>query len=150
MVAAMTEALQLQPSDRVLEIGTGSGYQTAILSPLASAIFSVERIQELSDAAYDSLSELSCENVRLRVGDGTVGWPEEAPFDAILVTAGAPGVPESLLTQMAEGSRLVIPVGDRSVQELFRVTRKKEGHKTEKLLDCRFVPLICEEGWKDS
>jgi protein-L-isoaspartate(D-aspartate) O-methyltransferase len=148
MVAVMTEALQLQPTDRVLEIGTGSGYQTAILSPLASAIFSVERIKEMSDSAYGALSELSCDNVRLRVGDGTVGWPEEAPFHAILVTAGAPGVPESLLTQLAVGGRLVIPVGDRSIQELFRVTRTKEGHETEKLLSCRFVPLIGEEGWE--
>ena len=94
------------------------------------------------------LSELACENVRLRVGDGTVGWPEEAPFDAILVTAGAPGVPESLLAQLAVGGRLVAPVGDRSVQELVLVTRTKEGHDTEKLLSCRFVPLIGEEGWE--
>ena len=148
MVAVMTEALQLRTSDRVLEIGTGSGYQTAILSPLALAVYSVERIPELSEGAHAALSELALGNVNLRVGDGTVGWPEEAPFDAILVTAGAPRVPESLLAQLAEGGRLVIPVGDRLVQELVRVTRTKEGHETERLLTCRFVPLVGEEGWE--
>jgi protein-L-isoaspartate(D-aspartate) O-methyltransferase len=148
MVAVMTEALRLRTSDRVLEIGTGSGYQTAILSPLASTVFSIERIQALSQAARVALSELACENVSLRVGDGTLGWPEEAPFDAILVTAGAPRTPEPLLAQLAEGGRLVIPVGDRLVQELVRVTRTEEGHETESLLSCRFVPLVGEEGWE--
>jgi protein-L-isoaspartate(D-aspartate) O-methyltransferase len=148
MVAVMTEALKLRPSDRVLEIGTGSGYQTAVLSPLASAVFSVERIQGLSEAARVALSELACENVSLRVGDGTLGWPEEAPFDAILVTAGAPKIPGPLLEQLTEGGRLVVPVGDRSIQELVRATRTREGHEAEKLLSCRFVPLVGEEGWE--
>jgi len=149
MVAVMTEALKLRPSDRVLEIGTGSGYQTAVLSPLASEVFSLERIPELSSRAKEVLWELACENVRLRVGDGSVGWPEEAPFDAILVTAGAPHVPESLKAQLAEdGGRLVVPVGDRFIQELVRVTRNGEGFESEDLLSCRFVPLMGEEGWE--
>jgi protein-L-isoaspartate(D-aspartate) O-methyltransferase len=145
----MTEALKLRPSDRVLEIGTGSGYQTAVLSPLASEVFSLERIPELSSRAKEVLWELACENVRLRVGDGSVGWPEEAPFDAILVTAGAPHVPESLKAQLAEdGGRLVVPVGDRFIQELVRVTRNGDSFESEDLLSCRFVPLMGEEGWE--
>ncbi|NNM06338.1 MAG: protein-L-isoaspartate(D-aspartate) O-methyltransferase [Gemmatimonadetes bacterium] len=149
MVAIMSEALQLGPSDRVLEIGTGSGYQTAILSPLAAQVFSVERIPQLAGKAEDVLAGLDCRNVRIKVGDGTLGWPEEAPFDAILVTAGAPGVPESLKAQLSEdGGRLVIPVGDRMVQELVRVTRNGNQFETENLLACRFVPLLGEEGWE--
>ena len=150
MVAIMTEALGLEPSDRVLEIGTGSGYQTAILSPLASAVFSVERIPELSGRAEEVLGELGCDNVRLRVGDGSVGWPEEGPFDAIVVTAGAPQVPESLKTQLAEnGGRLVVPVGDRFIQRLVRVTRVRDEFASENLLSCRFVPLMGAEGWEN-
>ena len=149
MVAIMTEALKLRPSDRVLEIGTGSGYQTAVLSPLASEVFTLERIPELSNRAKEVLRELACENVRLRVGDGSVGWPEEAPFDAILVTAGAPHVPESLKAQLAEdGGRLVVPVGDRFIQELVRVTRNGDEFESEDLLSCRFVPLMGKEGWE--
>ncbi len=151
MVAVMTEALKLRPSDRVLEIGTGSGYQTAVLSRLASLVFSLERIPELSSGAEEVLGELACENVRLRVGDGSLGWPEEAPFDAILVTAGAPRVPESLKAQLgADGGRLVIPVGDRCIQELVRVTRTGNEFVSEELLTCRFVPLLGEEGWESS
>jgi protein-L-isoaspartate(D-aspartate) O-methyltransferase len=149
MVAVMTEALDLQPTDRVLEVGTGSGYQTAVLARLASEVFSVERLPQLSSGAEGVLRELGCENVRLKVGDGTLGWPEEAPFDAILVTAGAPRVPESLKTQLAEdGGRLVIPVGDRFIQELVRVTRNGEDFALKHLLSCRFVPLLGSEGWE--
>lgn len=148
MVAVMTEALRLRPSDRVLEIGTGSGYQTAVLSRLASQVFSVERIPELSSRAEGVLGELACENIRLRVGDGSLGWPEDAPFDAILVTAGAPSVPQSLKAQLVEdGGRLVVPVGDWSIQELVRVTRQGDDFESENLLSCRFVPLMGEEGW---
>jgi len=148
MVAVMTEALALRPSDRVLEIGTGSGYQTAVLSPLASEVFSVERIPALAEQAEGVLGELGYENVRIRVGDGTVGWPERAPFDAILVTAGAPDIPESLKDQLAEdGGRLVVPVGDRFIQKLMRVTREGDEFESEKLLSCRFVPLVGVEGW---
>jgi protein-L-isoaspartate(D-aspartate) O-methyltransferase len=149
MVAVMTEALMLRPSDRVLEIGTGSGYQTSVLTRLASEVFSVERIGELSSRAHQVLQEQECENVRLRIGDGSVGWPEEAPFDAILVTAGAPHVPESLKAQLAaDGGRLVVPVGDRFIQELVRVTRNGDDFGSENLLTCRFVPLMGEEGWE--
>jgi protein-L-isoaspartate(D-aspartate) O-methyltransferase len=150
MVAVMTEALLLQPSERVLEIGTGSGYQTAILSPLAARIFSIERITELAGGAEEVLAELGCENVTIRTGDGTVGWPEEAPFDAILVTAGAPQAPEALKAQLREdGGRLVVPVGDRYIQELLRVTRDGDHFEVEELLACRFVPLVGEEGWEN-
>ena len=149
MVAVMTEALLLEPSDRVLEIGTGSGYQTAILCPLAARVYSVERIPELSHAAAETLHALGYENVEIRVGDGTLGWPEEAPFDAILVTAGAPRIPDSLKAQLSEdGGRLVAPVGDRYIQELTRVVRTGNDFTSEGLLSCRFVPLVGEEGWE--
>ncbi len=151
MVAIMTEALRLRPSDRVLEIGTGSGYQTAVLSPLAAAVFSVERLPDLAREAEEVLADLGRQNVRVKVGDGTLGWPEEAPFDAILVTAGAPEVPEALRAQLSEdGGRLVIPVGDRMVQELVRVTRTGDECETEEILACRFVPLLGKEGWESS
>jgi len=149
MVAIMTEALLLDPQDRVLEIGTGSGYQTAILCPLAARVYSVERIPELSRAAAHTLQALGCENVDLRVGDGTLGWPEEAPFDAILITAGAPRIPESLKAQLSEeGGRIVAPVGDRYIQELTRMVRTGNDFASERLLSCRFVPLVGEEGWE--
>ncbi len=149
MVAAMTEALLLQAGDRVLEIGTGSGYQTAILARLAGEVFSVERIQPLSSRAGEALVARGCGNVHLRVGDGTLGWPQEGPFDAILVTAGAPRVPESLKDQLtAQGGRLVVPVGDRHLQSLVRVTRNGSLFTSETLLACRFVPLVGAEGWE--
>ncbi len=150
MVAIMTEALRLEPEDRVLEIGTGSGYQTAILSHLAAQIFSIERIPELATGAGEVLGDLGCENVCIRVGDGSVGWPEEAPFDAILVTAGAPKAPEALKAQLKEdGGCLVVPVGDRYIQELLRITREGDAYEVEELLACRFVPLVGLEGWED-
>jgi protein-L-isoaspartate(D-aspartate) O-methyltransferase len=149
MVAIMTEALLLEPEDRVLEIGTGSGYQTAVLSPLAEKVYSVERIPELARAAEKTLQALGCGNVELKVGDGTRGWPEEGPYDAILVTAGAPRIPESLKAQMSkEGGRLVAPVGDRYIQQLTRVTRTGDDFAAQQLLSCRFVPLVGEEGWE--
>lgn len=148
MVAVMTEALQLQPEDRVLEIGTGSGYQTAVLCRLAAEVFTVERIPALAAEAREILLELGCANTRFLVGDGTLGWSQEAPFDAILVTAGAPVVPASLKSQLAEGGRLVVPVGDRFVQELVRITRRGDAFESEDLLACRFVPLLGAEGWE--
>jgi len=151
MVAVMTEALLLEPSDRVLEVGTGSGYQTAVLARIAQEVFTVERIQALADGARDNLEALDIHHVHFRIGDGTLGWPEEAPFQAILVTAGAPRVPPSLASQLdPEGGRLVIPVGDRFTQELTRVTRRGEDYDSEPLLSCRFVPLLGAEGWESS
>jgi protein-L-isoaspartate(D-aspartate) O-methyltransferase len=149
MVAVMTEALDLQPSHRVLEIGTGSGYQTAVLAGMAAEVFSVERIPELAFKAEETLRGFGGGPVRVKVADGSLGWPEEAPYDAILVTAGAPGVPEPLKAQLAEnGGRLVVPVGDRFLQELVRVTRNGGEFESEKLLACRFVPLLGEAGWE--
>jgi protein-L-isoaspartate(D-aspartate) O-methyltransferase len=148
MVAIMTEALALEPSHRVLEIGTGSGYQTAVLAELAGQVYSLERIQALASRAEMTLRELAYPNIHIQVGDGSLGWPEEAPFDSILVTAGAPHVPESLKAQLREdGGRLVIPVGDRWVQDLVRVVRRGNEFGSENLLACRFVPLLGEEGW---
>jgi protein-L-isoaspartate(D-aspartate) O-methyltransferase len=150
MVAVMTEALQLRPEDRVLEIGTGSGYQTAVLCQLAAAVFTVERIPSLAQTAQEILLKLGCTNTRFLVGDGTLGWPDEAPFDAILVTAGAPGAPTPLKSQLAEeGGRLVVPVGDRFVQELVRITRRGDSFDWQDLLSCRFVPLLGAEGWEE-
>jgi len=148
IVALSTEALALSPTDRVLEIGTGSGYQTAILAELAGEVYTVERLPELSEAARKRLSALGYTNVHFRVGDGTKGWPEKAPFDAILVTAAAPKPPKSLLDQLAEGGRMVIPTGGRTSQDLW-LLRKRDG-RLERiyLCPCTFVPLVGEEGWR--
>jgi protein-L-isoaspartate(D-aspartate) O-methyltransferase len=148
MVAAMTEALALQPQDRVLEIGTGSGYQTAIIAGLAAHVYTIERLASLTELAQYTLQDLEIENVDFRVGDGSLGWPEEAPFDGIMVTAGAPAPPESLKEQLSpEGGRLVIPVGDREIQTLYRYTRIGGEITAESYMGCRFVPLLGEEGW---
>ena len=148
MVAAMTEALELSPGRRVLEIGTGSGYQTAILARLAEEVFTVERLPGMAAAARALLRDSGYDNVRVRVGDGTLGWPEEAPFDAILVTAAAPAAPPSLLEQLSpDGGRMVIPVGSREAQNLVRVRRTRAGTTTEALMSCVFVPLLGTEGW---
>ena len=147
MVALMTEALKLKKTDRVLEIGTGSGYQTAVLSMLAEKVYSIERISALAERAGKVLDSLSCSNVILRVNDGTRGWPDEAPFDAIIVTAGSPEVPKTLVEQLSPGGRLVIPVGDESIQELLRITATESGIVREALGACRFVKLIGEHGW---
>jgi protein-L-isoaspartate(D-aspartate) O-methyltransferase len=142
MVGLMTQALELRGDERVLEVGTGSGYQTAILAELAARVVSIERHAELSRRAAAVLAELGFENVRLVVGDGSAGWPEEAPYDRILVTAAASQVPEGLFEQLREGGLLVIPVGDREGQTL-EVVRKLDGrpHATA-LSGCRFVPLV--------
>jgi len=147
MVALMSDALGLTGQEKVLEIGTGCGYQTAILARLADWVFSVERLPGLSRRAQSNLEQAGIFNVNLMVGDGTKGWPQEAPFDAIMVTAGAPGAPEPLKMQLAPGGRLVIPVGDRRVQTLMRITRKGDGFVEEDLGGCRFVDLIGEHGW---
>ena len=147
MVALMTEALQLE-KEKVLEIGAGSGYQTAILAELAEKVFSIERIRSLAIKARQLLYELGYFNVEIKIFDGTHGWMEEAPFDAIIVTAGAPDIPQPLLDQLAIDGRLVIPVGDAYAQDLMRVTKTKEGIKKEELGGCRFVKLIGKYGWE--
>ena len=150
IVALMTEALALKGNEKVLEIGTGCGYQSAVLSKLADRVFSIERIASLAGRARELLDSLGCFNVLIRVGDGTYGWREESPFDAIIVTAGAPDVPKQFLEQLAVGGRLVIPVGSQYSQTLLRLTRLSEDAediKKEDLGGCRFVNLIGEHGW---
>jgi protein-L-isoaspartate(D-aspartate) O-methyltransferase len=149
MVALMTEALELQGPERVLEIGTGSGYQTAILAELAEKIYSIERIRPLSARAQRILDDLGYFNVVLKVGDGSLGLKEEAPFDAIMVTAGSPDIPQPLVDQLAMGGRLVVPVGDRYTQALIKILRVKEGVTKTDLGGCRFVNLLGTHGWKD-
>lgn len=151
IVALMTAALQLKNNDRVLEIGTGSGYQTAVLAQLVSRIFSIERLPLLARRARKILDSIGCAHVQIRVGDGTLGWPEEAPFDAIIVTAGAPKVVEVYYSQLAPGGRLVIPVGGAEGQQLRRITRiNAEEYREEDLVDCRFVPLIGSGAWPEA
>ena len=149
MVAVMTQALGVEPGAKVLEIGTGSGYQTAVLAALDAQVFSVERVPVLADRARRTLEELGAKNVTIRAGDGLLGWPEQAPFARILVTAGAPSVPRPLLEQLApDGGRLVAPVGPRDMQELVVVERRGTEWTTETLLECRFVPLVGSEAWE--
>jgi protein-L-isoaspartate(D-aspartate) O-methyltransferase len=148
IVAIMTELLAPEPHHRVLEIGTGSGYQTAILSRLADRVFSIERHPGLAGAAARVIDQLGITNVDIRVGDGTVGLAAEAPFDGILVTAGAPAVPEALKHQLADGGRLVIPVGPAGFQHLTVVTRAGATFEEEQRDSCVFVPLIGAQGWK--
>jgi protein-L-isoaspartate(D-aspartate) O-methyltransferase len=149
MVALMTEALLLTGKERVLEVGTGSGYQTAIVAELSEKVCSVERIRPLAIRARKLLYELGYFNVEIKIFDGTFGWMQESPFDAILVTAGSPDIPQPLIDQLAMGGRLVIPVGDAFVQDLFRVTKTEEGVKKEDLGGCRFVKLIGKYGWEN-
>lgn len=148
MVAVMTEALELKGDERVLELGTGSGYQTAILAELCHKVFSIERISSLAGRARKVLDKLGYGNVVVRIGDGTLGWKEEAPFDAIIVTAGAPEIPQPLTEQLKIGGRLVIPVGGEFMQSLIRVRKTEKGIEKEDMGGCRFVKLIGEHGWK--
>ncbi|HNT58459.1 MAG TPA: protein-L-isoaspartate O-methyltransferase, partial [Syntrophales bacterium] len=153
IVALMTEALSLEGTEKILEVGTGSGYQAAVLAELADRVFSIERIVKMADRARRILGALRYSNVLIKVGDGTYGWKDEAPFDGIIVTAGAPKVPETLVAQLAVGGRLVIPVGDRFTQTLFRVVRWSEDPgdvEKEDLGGCRFVDLIGDHGWKNN
>jgi len=147
MVAAMTEALELTGRERVLEIGTGSGYQTAILAELAESVFSVERIASFVPLARQRLESLGRYNVLIKVGDGTIGWSEHAPYDAILVAAAAPQLPRPLLEQLRVGGRLVVPLGPEDSQTLMRIRRGEEGFHEEALGECRFVKLIGRHGW---
>lgn len=151
IVALMTEALGLTGSEKVLEIGTGSGYQAAILAMLADHVFSIDRLASLAGEARRLLESLNFYNIAIRVGDGTLGWKDEAPFDAVMVTAGSPNIPKTLVEQLAVGGRLVIPVGGRHSQVLIRLTRLSEDInevKKEDLGGCRFVDLIGEYGWE--
>jgi len=150
MVAAMTEVLEPRPADRVLEIGTGSGYQTAILAELVAEVYTIERLPELSEKAREQLGRLGYGGIHYRVGDGTLGWPEAAPFDGILVTAGGPRLPVSLKEQLAEGGRLVMPVGGRRGQDLVKVVRRGGDFAEERHGGCVFVRLIGEEGWPEA
>ncbi len=149
MVALMTEALLLTGKEKVLEIGSGSGYQTAILAELSEKVFSIERIRSLAIRARKLVYELGYFNVEIKIFDGTFGWMEESPFDAIMVTAGSPNIPQSMIDQLAMGGRLVIPVGDAYAQDLLRVTKIEGGIKKEDLGGCRFVKLIGKYGWED-
>ncbi len=149
MVGLMTEALNLSGTEKVLEVGTGSGYQTAVLGLLAPQVFSIEKIRSLSIRARVILDELQYYNIALHVGDGTIGWSDHAPYDAIIVTAGSPGVPKPLVDQLAIGGRLVIPTGDEQNQLLKRIRRTESGLEEDNLGECRFVKLWGKYGWAD-
>jgi len=149
IVAVMTELLRLMPTDKVLEIGSGSGYQAAILGKLAQMVVTVERIPEVAEIARANLARVGITNVTVATGNGTIGYPEGAPFDGILITAATPSVPTPLIDQMAEGGRLVAPVGSRDLQELVRLTRKGERITRELFGGVVFVPLLGEHGWQE-
>jgi protein-L-isoaspartate(D-aspartate) O-methyltransferase len=149
IVAFMTELLALTGNERVLEIGTGSGYQAAVLAELCEKVFTVERIKPLADRARAVLDRLGYQRVAMKVYDGTYGWKEAGPFDAIIVTAAAPDVPQALIDQLKEGGRLVAPVGERYAQVLLKMTRTAGGMRRETHIPCVFVPLIGAYGWKE-
>jgi len=149
IVAEMSQALQLCREDRVLEIGTGSGYQAAILAQIAYRVYTVERIRPLYLQARRLFDELRLFNIVTRYGDGSKGWDEESPFDAIIVTAGAPTIPTVLLNQLAVGGRLVAPVGNQHSQDLVKIVKEKTGIRQSSLGGCRFVKLVGEHGWKE-
>lgn len=147
--ALYLETLRIQPTDRVLEVGTGSGFQTALLAQLAEHVYSIERIRELSVRARAALDQMRLPNVALLVGDGTVGWSRYAPYDAILVAAAAPAIPPALLQQLAPGGRMLVPVGGRDEQRLLLVRSTPEGFVEEEVTRCAFVPLVGRFGWAD-
>jgi protein-L-isoaspartate(D-aspartate) O-methyltransferase len=149
IVALMTQAMELTGSERTLEVGTGSGYQAAILAELCKEVYTIERIESLLLRAREILGELGYTNVFFKLFDGSIGWKEYAPFDAIIVTAAAPTIPQPLLDQLAEGGRLVIPVGKRLSQELIKVTKKEGTYIRESLGGVLFVGLVGAYGWKD-
>ena len=150
IVAEMTQALELNKDDRVLEIGTGSGYQAAILAEVVYRVYTIERIRSLYVQTRSLLDKLHYHNIVMRCSDGTSGWQDESPFDAIMVTAGAPDVPQKLLDQLVEGGRMVVPVGNQHSQDLIKYTKDNKGvHKTN-LGGCRFVKLIGAHGWEEN
>jgi len=149
IIALMTEALELTGREKVLEIGTGSGYQAAILAQLAKRVITTERVKPLSDRAKKLLAELGYKNIEVHLAEETLGWRREAPYDAVIATAAAPKVPPELIAQLAIGGRLVIPVGSRYVQELYKITRGRKKNKIEDLGGCRFVSLIGRGAWEE-
>lgn len=149
MVAAMTDYLELQGGERVLEIGAGSGYQAAILAELAREVITIEKNASLAESARARLAALGFHNIRVEIGDGTLGWPKSAPFDAILVAAAAPSIPPLLVAQLADGGRLLIPVGQNDKQMLMRIRKRGNEISEEKLFPCQFVPLRGAYGWPD-
>ena len=149
IVALMIQALELKGDEKVLELGTGSGYEAAILTEIAKQVITVECIPELMEAAKRILEKLGYSNIEVHLAGKTLGWPQGAPYDAIIVSAGAPSVPQVLLDQLSWNGRLVIPVGSRWQQELLKVTKRKKGNKVENLGGCYFVPLIGEGAWKE-
>jgi protein-L-isoaspartate(D-aspartate) O-methyltransferase len=148
IVALMTEALELTGNEKVLEVGTGSGYQAAILAELAQRVITTERLMALAETARNVLTDLDYTNIEVYVAEESLGWPCQAPYDAIVVTAGAPRVPVDLLNQLTIGGRLVIPVGSRYAQELYKITRGKKKNIMENLGGCRFVSLIGKDAWE--
>ena len=149
IVGMMTAALDLRAEDKVLEIGTGSGYQTAVLAELAGVVITVERVPELIERAREVLSRLGYNNIEIHLAGRTLGWPHNAPYDAAIVTAAAPRIPKELLSQLVYGGRLVIPVGSRYEQELLKVTVFSDRIEKQNLGGCRFVPLIGEGAWAE-
>ncbi|MFQ5925519.1 MAG: protein-L-isoaspartate(D-aspartate) O-methyltransferase [Dehalococcoidia bacterium] len=149
IVALMTQAMELVGTENVLELGTGSGYQAAILAEMARQVITVERIPSLANMARRNLKKLGYINVQVHLAERTLGWRAEAPYDAIMVTAAAPSIPRELLGQLSVGGRLVIPVGSRWEQDLLQVIKQKEGFTVKTLTPCRFVPLVGEEAWNE-
>ena len=149
IIAMMTEALELSGSEKILELGTGSGYQTAILAELAQLVITVERVPALAASARNALDRLGYTNIRIHLAEETLGWKKRAPYDAIIVTAAAPEVPNELVAQLSINGRMVIPVGTRYIQELFKVTRGKQRNIVQDLGGCRFVPLIGKGAWAE-
>jgi protein-L-isoaspartate(D-aspartate) O-methyltransferase len=148
IVGLMTQALELRGYERVLEVGTGCGYQTAVLAELAATVYTIERLAPLAAAARALLEKLGYTNVVTRIGDGTLGWAEEGPFDAIIVAAASPQVPRPLVAQLALGGRMVFPIGEEELQTLVRIRKKEEGLHEEYFGDCRFVKLVGRYGWR--
>ncbi|MFC1982365.1 protein-L-isoaspartate(D-aspartate) O-methyltransferase [Chloroflexota bacterium] len=149
IIALMTEALELAGNEKALEVGTGSGYQAAILAELTRLVISVERLPALAEAAKRTLDSLGYTNLEVHIAEETLGWQRAAPYDAIMVTAAAPRVPEDLLAQLAFGGRLVIPVGSRYLQELYKITRQRKKNVVQNLGGCRFVSLISKGAWEE-
>jgi protein-L-isoaspartate(D-aspartate) O-methyltransferase len=149
IVAQMTELLKIGSGDKVLEIGTGSGYQAAVLCVISGTVYTIERLDSLAQKAGRVLSSLGCDHVKIRTGDGSLGWPDAAPFDAIIVTSGAPDIPEELKSQLAEGGRLVIPVGNRQIQTLYCIERRHDDFISTRHGHCVFVPLVGKHGWSE-